>query len=614
MDDSSNSLIRRKMNLLMDCCDKPLVILDMDANIFETNKYFPKIVKEYEEELVNKSFFLFCDEKARKEIKRILKHRSLVGPFIFKGGIKSDEETIIPANFSANFIFDEEQQKRELVLLIEPEFSARFSMSDILKYLGEYLLPYIPLVSQIIDSQKKVLYSINWDDLPEPVKQIDMNERFCCYLMKKKKNLRECICEKALKEGKTFVEEINLDTPSGTVWLVIVIAPLFDEQKKVKAILSTIDNITEQRRMEKNVEKYLMLSQQDSIASQLSITLARHLKNPLTVMSGAIEILASSIHEPLLKSVVEKLQKNCEKCRSIINQIYEYKGTSNEGVIKVEVNALIRSIVLPVYSAKCPKNVAFRFPGPAVYISCIPRQFAQSLISIINNAVKYAENEVIVDMSVKENNVVISIMDDGPGIPKEIKRKIFEPFFTTDDNSKTLGLGLTLAKAVIESIGGTIQVKEGVLGGAEFVLTIPLYQENMDENYTQEIFPQLKKYQLLIVEDDKDLHQLIIISLKKSGMDITSAYSTDEAIIKLKQQNYDSIILDIQLPGSITGYQLYNYIIEERKYPPNKVILITADSMNLSTQKFLQKVRSLCLEKPFQFEDLKKIVETSLNL
>ncbi|MGC9054506.1 MAG: ATP-binding protein [Candidatus Hydrogenedens sp.] len=415
------------------------------------------------------------------------------------------------------------------------------------------------------------------------------------------------------KEGKTFVEEVSLETESGPVWLVIVIAPLFDEQKRVKAILSTIDNITEQRRMEKNVEKYLMFTQQDSVASQLSITLARHLKNPLTVIAGAIEILASNIQEPLLRTVIEKLQKNCEKCRSIINQIYEYKGISHEGVIKVEVNALIRSMVLPVYSAKCPKNVAFRFPGPAVYIYCIPQQFAQSLISIINNAVKYAENEVIVDMSINENNVVISIMDDGPGIPEEMKRKIFEPFFTTDDSSKTLGLGLTLAKAVIESIGGTIQVKTSDLGGANFILNIPIYQEDTDENNIQEVSTQVKKYQLLIVEDERDLQQLIIISLKELGIDISSAYSTDEAVQKLKQQNFDAIILDIQLPGSLTGYQLYDYIIKERKYPPNKVILITADNMNLSTQKFLQKVKSLCLEKPFQFEDLRKIVETSLN-
>lgn len=613
MEDSSDSLLRRKMSLLMDCCEKPLVVLDSDGIIFETNKYFPKIVKEYEEELLNKSFFLFCDDKASKEIKRILKHRSLVGPFIFKGGIKNDEETTIPANFTANFIFDEEQQKRELMLLIEPELSGHFSMTDVLKYLGEYLLPYIPLASQIIDSRKKVLYSINWDDLPDPVKKVDVNERVCCYLMKKKKNLRECICEKALKEGKTFVEEISLETETGTVWLVIVIAPLFDDQKKVKAILSTIDNITEQRRMEKNVEKYLMYTHHDSVASQLSITLARHLKNPLTIMSGAVEILANNIQEPLLKTVIEKLQKNCEKCRSIINQIYEYEGISSEGVIKVEVNALIRSMVLPVYSAKCPKNVAFRFPGPAVYISCIPQQFAQSLISIINNAVKYAENEVIVDMGVNENNVVISIMDDGLGIPEEIKKKIFDPFFTTDESSKTLGLGLTLAKAMIESIGGTIEVKTGSLGGANFILNIPLYQENRDENKLQEVTPQIKKSQLLIIEDEKDLQQLIIISLKKLDMDITSAYSTDEAVQKLKQQNFDSIILDIQLPGSITGYQLYDYIIKERKYEPNKVILITADNINLSTQKFLQKVKSLCLEKPFQFEDLKRIIETNLN-
>ncbi len=613
MDSLSDSLLRRKVDLLLDYCEKPLVVLDSNGNICEANKYFQRIVKEYSEELVHKSFFLYCDEKSGKEIKRILKHRSLVGPFLFKGGIKSDNETTIVANFSANFIFDAEQQKRELILLIEPELPIHFPMKDILKYFGEYFLPYVPLASQIIDAQKKVLYSINWDDLPDPVKKVDMNERFCCYLMKKKNNLRECICEKSLKEGKTFVEEISIETEKGPVWLVVIMVPFFDEQKKVKAILSTIDNTTEERKMEKNLEKYLMFTNKDSVGTQLAMTLARHLKNPLTVISGAVEILADSIHDPLLKMVVEKLQKNCEMCKSIVTQIFEFKKVPIEGMIKVEVNALIRSMVLPVYSAKCSKDVTFRFPGPAVYINCIPQQFAQSLISIISNAVKYAENEVIVDMSIDDDYIVISIMDDGPGVPEEIKEKIFEPFFTTENNPKSLGLGLTIARAVIESIGGIIEVKKGTLGGANFLIKVPMFQESSNDINLQIVFLQQKKPQLLIVEDEEDLQQLVIFSLQRLELDITSVYSTDEAIQELEEKNFDAIVLDIQLPGSITGYQLYEYMIKEKKYNHDKIILITADSMNLSTQKFLQKAKSTYLDKPFKFEVLKNLIETSLK-
>lgn len=610
---SSDSLFRRKIDLLIDYCEKPLLILDSNGNITEVNKYFQKIIKEYEEELIQKSFFLYCDDKASKEIKRILKQRSLIGPLIFKGGIKSEDKTTIPANFTASFVFDEEQRERELILLVEPETPIHFPMMDILKYIGEYLLPYVPFVTQVIDAQKKVLYSVNWHDLPDAVKYVDKNERFCCYLMKRKKNLRECLCEKAIKEGKTFVEEISIDTERGPVWLVVIISPLFDEQNKVRAILSAIDNVTEQRRMEKNLEKYLMFTHKESVGAQLTVMLARHLKNPLTVMSGAIEILTDNIREPLLKTVVEKLQKNCDICKSIVNQIFDFKGIPIEEITKVEVNALIRSMVLPMYSAKCPKNVAFRFPSIVVYISCIPQQFAQSLISIINNAVKYAENEVIVDITINENNVVISVMDDGPGVPDEIKEKIFEPFFTTDDNSKSLGLGLTLAKTVIESIGGAIELKESPLGGANFVLNIPQFHENATGNKYPPPPSQVTKSQLLIVEDEKDLQQLIAISLGKLGLDITSAYSTDEAIRQLEQKNFDSIILDIQLPGSLTGYQLYDYIIQERKYKDNKVILITADNINLPTQQFLQRVKSPCLEKPFQFERLKNLIESNLK-
>ncbi len=610
MDSLSDCLLLRKVSFLLDCCEKPLVIIDSSGNISEVNRYFQRLIREYEEDLIGKSIFLYCDEKAGKEIRKVLKHRSLVGPFIFRGNILSNDRNTIATNFTANIIFDDSQEKKEILLSMEPDLPVDFSVENILKFLGEYFLPYVPFVSQIIDSRKKVLYSINWDDLPDPVKSVDSNERFCCYMLKKNKNIRECVCEKTMREGKTFVEEISIDTHLGPVWLVVIVIPIFDSQKRVRAVLSTIDNITDQRRMQKNLEKFLKLTQQESAGTQLSIALARHLKDPLTVISGATEILKERVHQPLLTSVIEKLQKNCEICQLIVNQIFEFKSTTDEELTKIEVNALIRSMVQPAYSARCPKNVVFRYPGPAVYIQCIPRQFAQSLISIINNAVKYADSEVIVDLQIKGNNAVISIMDDGPGVPEEIRAKIFEPFFTTDDSSSILGLGLTLTKAIIESMGGTIEVREGELGGANFVITVPLYQDPIEREGESK---HTKKSRLLIVEDEQDLQQLIIISLNKLDIEIVSAYTTDEAVRLLDTETFDSVILDIQLPGSITGYQLYDYLRKGKKYPSHKIILITADSMNLSTQQFLQRAKSPCLEKPFQFEVLKNCIESSLS-
>jgi len=613
MIDNSNILLQRRADLLIDCYDKPVVVIDSEGYIINVNTSFVKIIQGYDEDFKKKSIFLYCDEKASKEIKRIIRHRSLVGPFVFKGALKINSEVDIQVSFTARFVFDEEQQTREILLFIEPEIPIRFSFSEIIKYFGEIFLPKVPTASQIIDTQKKVLYSVNWDELPEKLREINKNERICCYLLKKSGTIRECVCEKALRTGDTLVEEVCIETDEGPYWLAIVVLPLVDENNSVKSVIVTLDNITEERRMAKNIEKYLIMSQQNLVGPQFSIALARHLRNPLTVMVGAIEILEGDVKDTFLKGVIEKLKKNCEICKSIVNQIFNFNNVSYDGIVKTEINALIRSMVLPIYATNSSKNVVFRFSRSSLYVNCIPQQIAQAFISIINNAIKYAENEVMVEVNPNDLEVTISIMDDGPGIPENIKNKIFEPFFTTDDNSKTLGLGLTLARTAIEFIGGRIEIKDSHLGGANFVIHLPLVDEDVVDEVKMPPTEEKKTRKLLLIEDEKDLQHLVSLCLQKEDIKITNAYTSDEAIEYMDNERYDVIIIDVQLPGSLNGYQLYEQVCGIGKYNEEQIIVITADILNLGTQEFLKKIKSPYLEKPFQFEDLKNLVHQILN-
>lgn len=105
-----------------------------------------------------------------------------------------------------------------------------------------------------------------------------------------------------------------------------------------------------------------------------------------------------------------------------------------------------------------------------------PGLICQGLFNILSNALQAREEGLIITITTEQtgNIILISIADNGKGIPPDIKNRIFEPFFTTKEIGKGTGMGLTVAYDIIAGYGGNIEVKSGQDEGAEFIITLPL--------------------------------------------------------------------------------------------------------------------------------------------
>ena len=103
----------------------------------------------------------------------------------------------------------------------------------------------------------------------------------------------------------------------------------------------------------------------------------------------------------------------------------------------------------------------------------------QLLLNLIDNAIKYTPNggKVIVKQFTKDNNIIIEVIDNGMGIPKEDQSKIFQRFYRVDKsrcrNTGGTGVGLTICKSIIDLHNGNIEVKSEVNKGSEFIVSIP---------------------------------------------------------------------------------------------------------------------------------------------
>lgn len=593
----------------MNSCSLPLAILDEEGRIIEVNACFLEIFSsssEKDENFRGESIFLFTDERTGDEIKRRLRQRSMVGNFNFNGNFVVNGR-ILPSKFRLNFYCDENNSRREVMLLIETLPKLRIEPNELIRYLGEFLLPNVPLTSQIIGVNKRVIYTVNWDDLPPPLKKVEKCERICCHVFKKRNKFVECICDKVIAEGKTLIEEVCIENNSrDQVWVVFVVIPIIGEDNCVYGALSTINNITEERKLAKGIEEYLAVLKNISMDSQLLPALVRHLKEPISYILSSLSLLmeTSSIESSKL---VAKMKQKCEECGEIINRISSFSGEVPDTFLKTEVNALVRSMVLPVFSKSGEKKVVFRFTHTPVYIFCSPSQFAHALIEIIGNCFRYATREVLVSLTCLGDELLIDVEDDGEGIPSDVMSRIFTPFFTTDKSSGHLGLGLSLAKSIIESIGGSISLGESKFGGASFTIRLPIVEKiRMGESIESK--KEENKAHILIVEDDEDLAEVLKVSLEREGYIVYISKECEKAKEIIASCPVSFIILDLMYYDQPKGLQLYNEVTEKLKFPKERIIVITGDTANPLTRNFLKNLRSPYLEKPFELEELKLLV------
>jgi len=224
--------------------------------------------------------------------------------------------------------------------------------------------------------------------------------------------------------------------------------------------------------------------------------LAHEINNPLNYLKNALArvrmdadaLLTGKLAAEDLPRVEKRMRELFEIAESGIKRIaatvelmssYSKAGYSRQ-LRAHDVFAAIRevvSIVLPATGR--PVRVDLELLGDGT-LECVPEEFNQVISNLVQNAIEAAPEMggvVRVRGFREEENVVISVKDNGPGVRSEDIQRIFTPFFTTKGPGRGMGMGLTIAWRVVQSLGGTLEVRPGL--GAEFVIRVPRKQSRL---------------------------------------------------------------------------------------------------------------------------------------
>lgn len=240
--------------------------------------------------------------------------------------------------------------------------------------------------------------------------------------------------------------------------------------KEIAQLTDTINNLAE------------TLENQEALRKRLTADVAHELRTPLATLQSHMEAMIDGIWKPSadrLKSCHEEIMR----INRMVGDLEKLAKYESENLIltktSFDISELIRHIIRNFENEFLNKDIDIEFMGEGEIVEADKDKISQVIINLISNAVKYTPQGGTVEVSVKGSHDVTEIVvkDTGKGIPPEDLPHIFERFYRADKSRNRMtggaGIGLTIAKAIIEAHKGKVQVKSKTDEGTEFIISLP---------------------------------------------------------------------------------------------------------------------------------------------
>jgi CheY-like chemotaxis protein len=314
-------------------------------------------------------------------------------------------------------------------------------------------------------------------------------------------------------------------------------------------------------------------------ASQLKeeflATLSHELRTPLNAIVGWTHVLRQTSKDPELATAVETIERNALAQAKLIDDLLDMSrimvgkvGLTLARASPAEIVTAAADALRPVADAK---GISLSIDVAAVAdvrISCDATRLQQVVTNLLGNGVKFTPEGGRVEAmgEVREQEVRLVVRDTGQGIPPEFLPDVFERFRQADASTtrrhRGLGLGLSIARHIVEMHGGTIVAhSDGPGRGATFTVTLPVAAAGSADAVADDELQAipLTGLRVLAVDDELDARELLHRLLAEKGCDIATASSAEQALVLLATERYDVLLTDIGMPGT-DGYELLRLV------------------------------------------------------
>jgi CheY-like chemotaxis protein/two-component sensor histidine kinase len=355
--------------------------------------------------------------------------------------------------------------------------------------------------------------------------------------------------------------------------------------------------------------------------------MSHEIRTPLNAIVGFADLLAGQNQDEKQVEYTEAIQRSSGHLLSLVNQILDFSkiesGKLQQTSVQFDFHKMIREVHEDFRIKAAEKNIWFSYridESVPQFVSGDPLSVKQIIINLVSNALKFTTHGgVIINCFLEEEKedlvqIRIEVKDTGIGIAPQMQEKIFEEFTQQDPEITRrfggTGLGLTITKKLVEFLNGKIEVSSNQGAGSIFSVIIPFKKSEtlpVEEAKTSAIknFFLSHNKRALIVDDEEMNVTLCRIVLESWGLKTDCAYNGKDALEKIQNNEYDLVLLDLQMPemsGIEVAQNIRSMSNESKRHVP--MIALTANVYSHQQKNFSAAGFNDVLVKPFKEKEL----------
>ena len=413
------------------------------------------------------------------------------------------------------------------------------------------------------------------------------------------------------------------------LWMAYKVLTLTDDEGKPIAFATVSQDVTERKQLADDLIRLATdLSEADRRKNEFIATLAHELRNPLAPVSNMLEVLKHAEGDrETLRRARDTMERQLGQMVRLVDDLLDLNRISRDRLelrpSDVELSSLIRQAIEvagPLLDA-AGHELCVDLPEEPIYLHVDPARLAQVFGNLLNNSCRYTRPGGTIHLSAKllDNQVLVTVKDNGVGIPKDKLQSIFDMFTqvyrATEATQGGLGIGLTLVKRLVEMHAGSVEARSaGEDQGSEFLVRLPVLSEAPKPSASRSITgaEPAATHRVLIVDDNRDNAESLALLLGITGNETYIAHDGIEAIEAAEEHRPDVVLLDIGLP-KLSGHDVCRRIRAESWGKDIVVIALTGWGQEEDRRRSQEAGFDGHLVKPVDYDELLELLISLTN-
>lgn len=361
-----------------------------------------------------------------------------------------------------------------------------------------------------------------------------------------------------------------------------------------------------------------------ALRQNMMLTVSHDLRSPLTSIMGYADLIAETTKDEKCKQYEEAIKQSSDRMLTLLNTLLSYyrldTGKDEVDMMPFHVKDVLRTLMAEYEPLAAVKDIVIEgaFTGNDTVVMGDRKRIIQIGSNLMSNAVKFTKKgSVNISVDYRDNTLTIKVKDSGTGMSEKQMQRIFAPFNRLEnaDTQEGFGLGLSIAKALAELLGGRIEVESHVGFGSLFTVTLPLVEgdEEVLQLSVMDSTTLPEGLRIAVLDDDTVVLKMTVEMLAKKKVQVVGCHTVDELFDRMRKNDYDLIITDIML-GGMSGFDLLELLrganIGNSKTVP---MLAMTGRTERSAEDFVKAGFRGCLLKPFSYAELTRAIANSIN-